>query len=88
MTICHAIVGAVKTPNFNSLFEITKILMKTDIKFDFSSFHTVENEHNFDNEIERCLNELLKNENYSGALKLSKVAQLQPSKIILAQVIF
>ena len=62
--------------------------MKTDIKFNFMSFDTIDNEQNFTCEIERCINELLKKENYTSALELSRVAQMKPSKIILAQVIF
>lgn len=63
-----------------------KILIKTDVAFNFLSFDIVDNEQSFNNEIERCINELLEKENYTSALELSKVANLKPSKIILAQV--
>lgn len=75
----------VNAPNFYSLLEIMRILIKTDVAFNFLSFDIVDNEQSFNNEIERCINELLEKENYTSALELSKVANLKPSKIILAQ---
>ncbi|XP_024937810.1 spatacsin isoform X2 [Cephus cinctus] len=75
----------VSCPNFECLLELVTILFNTDITLDFSAFDIKENNSRFDKEIERCINDLLKIENYKSALLLSKAANADCSKIILAQ---
>ncbi|CAL7936629.1 unnamed protein product [Xylocopa violacea] len=75
----------VSVPNFQSFLQIIKILQNTNITFNFAASTISDNVYNFDTEIQRCIDYLLRNENYDSALELSKVAGLNSSKIILAQ---
>jgi hypothetical protein len=76
----------VSTPNFESLLEYTRILSETTVSLDFSCFDTTVQICESEAEIEKCVNELVKLEDYGNALQLSKVANLKVSRIILAQV--
>ncbi|XP_017759699.1 PREDICTED: spatacsin [Eufriesea mexicana] len=75
----------VLVPNFQLFLQIIKILQKTNVTFNFAAFSVLDNIYNFDTEIRRCIDDLLKIENYTNALELSDVAELNPSEIILAQ---
>ena len=74
------------TPDFGALLNYTKILSSSKASIHYYAFDTTENNNSCEIEIERCINELILNEDYENALKLSKAANLKPSKIILAQV--
>lgn len=78
---------AVKTPNFQCLLDITRILQKTDVTFNFAAVTVIHNVHNFKTEIQRCIDDLVTIKNYNTALELSCIAGLHASEIILAQVI-
>lgn len=78
---------AVPVPDFQCLLDITKILQKTDVTLNFRAVTLINNTHNFDMEIQRCINDLTAIENYSAALELACCAGLNSSEIILAQVI-
>ncbi|XP_011684393.1 PREDICTED: spatacsin [Wasmannia auropunctata] len=75
----------VAVPDFQRLLDITKILQKTDVALNFRNATLIDNTYNFDEEIERCVNELTAIENYSTALELACCAGLNSSEIILAQ---
>lgn len=74
-------------PKFQTLLKAIKILQITNVKLNFATFTKSDNLHNFDVEIERCINDLLRTENYDSALELSSIAELNSSEIILAQVL-
>ena len=78
--------NAVRTPNLESLLEYTKILSDTTVQLNFSYFDATANIDESEAEIEKCINELVALEDYDNALKLSNVAALNASNIILAQV--
>ena len=69
-----------------SLLEYTKILSDTTVQLNFSYFDATANIDESEAEIEKCINELVALEDYDNALKLSNVAALNASNIILAQV--
>ncbi|EZA52114.1 Spatacsin [Ooceraea biroi] len=75
----------ISVPNFQRLLDITKILQKTDVILNFRSVTVIDDIHNFDEEIQRCINELVAIENYNAALELACRAELNASEIILAQ---
>ncbi|XP_053975278.1 spatacsin isoform X1 [Hylaeus volcanicus] len=75
----------VYVPNFQHLLQIAKILQKTSVTLNFAAVTMSDNLYNFDPEIQRCVNDLLKTKNYNSALELSNVAGLNSSDIILAQ---
>jgi len=79
---------AVAVPDFQRLLDVTKILQKTDVILNFKNVTFIDDAYNFDTEIQRCVNDLTAIENYSAALELVCCAGLNPSEIILAQVIF
>lgn len=74
-------------PNFQHFIQIIKILQKTNVTLNFANFTITDNEYSFEPEIQRCISDLLKTEDYDSALKLSNVAGLNSSDIILAQVL-
>lgn len=74
-------------PDLQCLLDIIKLLQKTDIVLNFKAVTIIDNIHNFDTEIQRCINDLIAIENYSIALKLASCAGLNSYEIILAQVI-
>lgn len=76
----------VDAPNFETMLEYIQILSETAIKLDFFSFDTTEKIYEAEAEIEKCINELIKLEDYNNALRLTKAANFKASKIILAQV--
>lgn len=76
----------VAVPNFQRLLDVTKILQKTDVTFNFRTITLIDNAYNFDKEIQRCINDLIAIKNYSTALELACCAGLNSSEIILAQV--
>lgn len=78
----------VNVPNFQRLLQIIKILQKTNVTLNFTAFTMSDNIYNFDSEIQRCVGELLRTEDYNSALELSSVAELDSSEIILAQVLY
>lgn len=78
---------AVAVPDFQCLLDIIKLLQKTDITLNFKAVTIIDNVHNFDTEIQRCINDLIVIENYSIALELASRAGLNSCDIILAQVI-
>ncbi|KOC59819.1 Spatacsin [Habropoda laboriosa] len=73
------------TRTFQGYLQIIKILQKTNVTLNFAAFTISNNVHNYDTEIQRCISDLLKSENYDSALELSDVAKLNSSEIILAQ---
>lgn len=75
----------VRVPNFQHFIQIIKILQKTNVTLNFASFTITDNEYSFEPEIQRCISDLLRTEDYDSALKLSNVAGLNSSDIILAQ---
>ncbi|XP_011147988.1 spatacsin [Harpegnathos saltator] len=75
----------VKIPDFQCLLDITRILQKTDVMLNFAAVTVIDNVHNFDTEIKKCINDLIATDNYSTALELSCTAGLHASEIILAQ---
>ncbi|KAJ8669006.1 hypothetical protein QAD02_000265 [Eretmocerus hayati] len=76
---------AVNVPNFNILLECTKILSGTQVVLDFLSFDTTQETCKSEEEIEKCINELIYLEDYSSALRLSKITNSNASKVKLAQ---
>ena len=58
------------------------------MSLNFFCFDTTVKINESEAEIEKCVNELVSLEDYDNALRLSKVANLKASKIILAQVSF
>ncbi|XP_072747233.1 spatacsin [Anoplolepis gracilipes] len=72
-------------PDFQCLLDIIKLLQKTDITLNFRVVTIIDNVHNFDTEIQRCINDLIAIENYRIALELACRAGLNSSEIILAQ---
>lgn len=76
----------VDAPNFKALLEYIKILSETSVSLNYFCFDTTEKIYESEAEIEKCVNELIKSEDYNNALLLSKAANLKASKIILAQV--
>ncbi|XP_036147229.1 spatacsin isoform X2 [Monomorium pharaonis] len=72
-------------PDFQRLLNITKIVQKTDVTFNFKAVTLIDNAHNFDTEIQRCITDLIAIENYTVALELACCAGLNTSEIILAQ---
>lgn len=79
---------AVAVPDFQRLLDIIKILQKTDITLNFRAVTMIDNVHNFDIEIQRCINDIIAIENYSIAVELACRAGLNSYEIILTQVIF
>ncbi|XP_076236055.1 spatacsin isoform X2 [Calliopsis andreniformis] len=75
----------VQVPHFQRVLQIIKILQKTDVTLNFAAYTISDNVYNFDSEIQRCINELVRTEDYNSALELSSVAELNSSDIILAQ---
>ncbi|XP_076620109.1 spatacsin isoform X1 [Colletes latitarsis] len=75
----------VYVPNFQHLLQIIKILQETTVTLNFTAITMSNNVYNFDLEIQRCIDDLLKVKNYNSALELSNVAGLNSSDIILAQ---
>ncbi|CAL1689224.1 unnamed protein product [Lasius platythorax] len=75
----------VAVPDFQRLLDIIKILQKTDITLNFRAVTMIDNVHNFDTEIQRCINDLIAIENYSIAVELACRAGLNSYEIILAQ---
>ncbi|XP_078044398.1 LOW QUALITY PROTEIN: spatacsin [Augochlora pura] len=75
----------VHVPNFQCLLEIVQILQKTNIVFDFTNCIISDNVFDFNPEIQRCIDDLLRAESYEHALELSRAAGLNSSNIILAQ---
>ena len=75
----------VETPNFHNLGEIITILSKTETRFDFSAIRVTEQGSNVETEIKRCISDLMNIEDFSNALRLSKVSGLHCSTIIIAQ---
>lgn len=63
-----------------------QILLDANITFNFLAFEEISGVYNFGNEVRRCIDELLSNNNYESALQLSQIAQVQSSDIILAKV--
>lgn len=74
-------------PDFQCLLDIVKLLQKTDTTLNFRAITIIDNVHNFDTEIQRCINDLIAIEDYSVALELACRAGLSSCEIILAQVI-
>lgn len=72
-------------PNFQSFLQIIKILQKTNVTLNFAAFTVSDNIYNFDTEIHRCIDDLIRIENYTSALELSNVMGFSSSEIILAQ---
>ncbi|PBC28068.1 Spatacsin [Apis cerana cerana] len=72
-------------PNFQSFLQIIKILQKTNITLNFAAFTVSDNIYSFDTEIHRCIDDLIRIENYASALELSNVMGINSSEIILAQ---
>ncbi|XP_050480517.1 spatacsin isoform X1 [Bombus huntii] len=72
-------------PIFPFLLQVIKILQKTNVALNFAAFTVSDNVYNFDTEIHRCINDLIRTEDYTNALKLSNVAGFNSSEIILAQ---
>lgn len=68
--------------------DIIKIMQKADVTLNFKAITIIDNAHNFDTEIQRCINDLMEMKNYSTALEIACRAKLNPSEIILAQVMF
>ncbi|XP_011500198.1 PREDICTED: spatacsin [Ceratosolen solmsi marchali] len=75
----------VNAPDFEALREYTRILSETSLSLNFSRFDTTVQIYESEIEIEKCVNELVRLEDYGNALQLSKAANLKVSKIILAQ---
>ncbi|KAF7989681.1 hypothetical protein HCN44_008355 [Aphidius gifuensis] len=75
----------INEPDFCSLLQIITSLSKTTTKINFIKIKLTENGTNVNEEIERCIEELVVKENFSNALELSKIANLPCSKIILNQ---
>ncbi|XP_031835040.1 spatacsin isoform X2 [Nomia melanderi] len=75
----------VYVPNFHRFLEIIKILQKTNIIFNFANFTMSDDLYNFNTEIRKCIDDLLRMTNYDSALELSNAAGLNSSGIILAQ---
>ncbi|GAB1864875.1 Spatacsin [Camponotus japonicus] len=75
----------VAVPDFQCLLDIIKLLQKTDITLNFKAITIIDNVHNFDTEIQRCINDLIAIENYSIALELASRTGLNSCEIILAQ---
>nr|XP_012135131.1 PREDICTED: spatacsin isoform X2 [Megachile rotundata] len=75
----------VPIPNFKSLLRIIKILQKTNMVFNYVKFTMSNDAYNFDVDIQRCIDDLLKIEDYNSALELSNVVGFNSSDIILAQ---
>jgi len=73
-------------PDFQRLLDITRILQKTDVTLNFRTVTVIDNVYNFDENIQRCINELMAIENYDAGLELACRAELNASEIILAQV--
>ncbi|XP_076280997.1 spatacsin [Lasioglossum baleicum] len=70
------------TPNLQRLLQIVKILQKTNIVFNCTISGDV---FDFNPEIQRYIDDLLRAESYDSALELSTAANLNSSNIILAQ---
>ncbi|KAL6426524.1 hypothetical protein ACFW04_009151 [Cataglyphis niger] len=75
----------VTVPDFQCLLDIVKLLQKTDTTLNFRAITVIDNVHNFDTEIQRCINDLIAIEDYSVALELACRAGLSSCEIILAQ---
>nr|XP_034171053.1 spatacsin isoform X2 [Osmia lignaria] len=75
----------VYSPNLQCLLHVIKILQTTNVTLNFTVFTVSNDVDNFNAEIQRCINDLLKTENYNSALELSNAAGLNSSDIILAQ---
>lgn len=90
MNIRHKLISLFITgfvPIFPFLLQVIKILQKTNVTLNFAAFTLSDNVYNFDTEIHRCINDLIRTEDYTSALKLSNVAGFNSSEIILAQVL-
>ncbi|KAG7198542.1 hypothetical protein KM043_005909 [Ampulex compressa] len=75
----------VHVPDFGCLLNITKILQKTNIRFNYAAFNFTDNIYHFDSEIKRCIADLVAQEDYKNALEISSLGGLSSSEIILAQ---
>lgn len=73
----------INEPDFCSLLQIITILIKTTTKMNFRNIKMAEDSASVIQEIERCINELVDEENFQDALKVSKIASLPCSSIIL-----
>jgi len=73
-------------PDFQCLLDITRILQKTDITLNFRTVTVIDNVYHFDENIQKCISELVAIENYDAGLELACRAGLNASEIILARV--
>ncbi|XP_023290455.1 spatacsin isoform X2 [Orussus abietinus] len=75
----------VDAPEFSKLLEYIRILFKTGITLNFLNYGDTKAQYNYESEVEKCVNDLIMEENYTSALQLSTVAGKDVSRVILAQ---
>ncbi|XP_066592873.1 spatacsin isoform X2 [Prorops nasuta] len=75
----------IQVPDFEKLYKILKILKKTKVKLDFKNYELSNKGYSFYIEIERCIKELVKEDDYSSALELSVVSAIGTTEVIIAQ---
>lgn len=75
----------VDVPNFQNLLSIVKILLKTDVTLNFAAFTVKDNLYYYDQEICKCIDYLVDVKDYTNALQICNIANIDASAIILAQ---